>query len=329
MKQQLETNKSYYSIVQHGLTTVLLRANDNSHFSKQSIEHQPFISEWIAKNEAIKVPFQHLNREAIRRQTEAFAKSEAEREERKAAEHERTVRIREAVETNATLTFVSVIDKPESNDFYTEGDLWTRKFKQAEYDAAWTSYRHSQTQRENEITEYFDGLNDGDQLNATNVVRWQGELLNRGIYASWSDSEDYLFPIRAEFDAEVDGVYIEAVLVDNNFNFKQLVSLDPAEQLTLRIPNRKYFVKRLSRYSDGRLTIELGWKAIERLETTVYLKFDETWNESEIVRTPKAEVSTGGTTRSIAETIAYAELLNVAAAIGAQWEQQLPTVEKR
>lgn len=82
MVKQLDSNISYFSVVQNGLTAVLLKANESSEFPKHYVEHQQFVNEWIAKNKAVKIPYQHLKREATRRKAILVAQALANREER-------------------------------------------------------------------------------------------------------------------------------------------------------------------------------------------------------------------------------------------------------
>lgn len=325
MTKQLETNKSYYAVVQHGLTAVLLKANDTAAFNKHTVEQQLFFEQWIVENEATKVPYQALRREIDKRMYEKLVADNAAHEAKLMAQAIRETALNKAREVNDHLTFVSVLPKPERENFYTDGDAWSREFKQSEYDEAWNEYQRSIKAREADIAQFFDDVNDSDRFHVATALIWHYQFLHRGIFFSYSDKlDEYVLPLSWEYDDEAEGVYIDAIVIDaNSWEIKGNVSLNPAEMLIAKVDIQPYRIKSINSYErreHDRVTIEIESKRFEHLSTTVYLD----WNvdfETRIAK-PTASISTGGTTRSTEATIAYIDTLNKAATIAKAWESQ-------
>lgn len=341
------SDKSYYSIVQNGKTFVILRANTSSalHYNEQRQLELSSKDGWsaaamIAKHEAQQIPFQHLLREEVRRQTIIAKEAEEAALEREAVREKREALIREAFERNYNLTFAERIQYPDREQFYgeevREEGKWysSRPFDQDGYDAAVEAYRQNETLIANQVAEYFSNLNDGDTiLTATEALQWSHELFSRGMYLSFADDNhnEYLILQSYKYDEDAEGVYIEAVAIDRDtLAFKSLDSVDPATLLTVHIPNRNYRLNRYdctnSHYEGLRVRIEIAHKLHDRLEIDVTMKYERTDERGK--NKPVAEISTSGTYRSIERTAAYVELINVAVGIGQAWnEREIITIE--
>lgn len=336
MAKELGRDSSWYAIVQKGQTFVGLAADATFTIDWNTVTLADKIADWIAKHEPKSASYAAIARESARRQAEAAAVAEAKRAEQQEREAERQERRMQAYQDGSSLEFPSVLDRPKYENFYTypEGEeptVWNREHDaeaydeaQAQWEASWNAYRQA-------VAEAFDSMTTGSTLTATDCLVWKRELSERGLYPV---SEGLLvFPYELD---ELDGnMVVNAIALDVvDYSYVGTKSFGISQQLELIASGEPFTFDDVStsRWYDGeasRIRITMRTRTERKHELTVSLDWnvDRNYETREQRTVAVAEIGTGGTHRTAADTKVLANMMLKAIAIAEAWEAQPTTVK--
>ena len=332
MSKELESNKSYYAIVQKGQTFVGLSATNAWTVDWNTATKADAIKEWIAKHNPESASYSAIRRESLKRQVIIAEEAEAKRQARQ-AEREAIDQLRkEAYLKGSSLDFPSVISKPEYSDFYTypegkEPTPWNRSHDEEAYALASQEYRESVEQYEQAVNEHFDSLVHGSMLTVTDIMAWRYELIRRSFYG-YVDGL-LIFPQSIELHDE--HMMVEAVALNFvDYSFVGIKYFEVDALLELVQTNEDFKIQSASTSgwhgADSRIRIELVTKTERKHEITLSLEWnaEHDYESRSTVLTAQAEIGTSGTYRTIADTKALVKAMQTAVNIGEQWEAQAP-----